>query len=350
MEDIIDQLFNAVKNGADLTRSVREPQKHKSGGGADIFGFPAVELGKAALYYAYYCKNMHYDQGRDLLAQMKISITIEELALLFKQALYNNIRGLSGAAAGEGDLNLVVLELYSRFSGKPVQEIQGLLDNQLQIYTDLWREIVPDEDAVTPAQLAQFYNSLPFPVGTFLPDSRENSLVTAYRTLPVMLAQASGARAVFDFGGNSGLITSVMAAVIELDSCMLIEENEELLRFARWRDNLGGISNVAYKKTSEIYADITPYEEKFDLGVCMEVLEHLYDVEEAVAATAKLLKPGGLLYQTTSFGLYPEPSHLKKNTRYAGREDDLLRKFGLERIQLDFPIPLLGDIRIYRKS
>jgi 2-polyprenyl-3-methyl-5-hydroxy-6-metoxy-1,4-benzoquinol methylase len=327
---------------------VPEPQKYKTTRGGDLFGYPADELCKAELYYTFFTQNLMFNEAQNILNQIKVSNVIEEFALWFKAALFKNKEQVS-FLNGINDVRMIIIELYRRFLNCSQEIVIQSLDKKMDIYGNIWQRIVPDEDQVTPEQIGRFYNSLPFPTGDFFIDCAENNLTIAYRMLPVLLAVKLNLKNVFDFGGNSGLITSVLAGSSTTDNCLLIEENEKLLNFAEWRDHLFGIQNVSYKKESEIIAELDSYKESFDLGICTEVLEHVFFVEETVSHIAALLKNGGLLYQTTSFGLYPEYSHLKKNIRYAGHEDELMANYGLDRINIDFQIPLLPNIRIYKK-
>ncbi len=344
MKDVLDLLSTAK-----VENYVQPPQKYKSTRGQDMFGYPPEMLPKAAAYYYSHMNSLEFDEASTILKSMKESLAIEECSLIIKRALFGNYRSISFLKEKTNPAE-IILELYSRYLEQSQAEIKALLDNASTIYTERWNEVVPDEDNVTPEQLNIFYNSFPFPVGCFLQECAKNNLVLAYRALPILLADANGSKKIFDFGGNSGLVTSSMASMLDLDVCMLIEENTKMLNFAKWRDDLFGIKNVIYKKESEICSEIADYTGFFDFGVCTEVLEHAYFVEETVAVMAQMLKQGALLYQSASFGLYPEPSHLKKNLCYAGKEDELMNMYGFDRITgLNLPIPVYPNIRIYVK-
>lgn len=197
-----------------------------------------------------------------------------------------------------------------------------------------------------------FYNSIPFPIGCYeWSVFTQNNLAIAYRALPILLAENTGCRKVFDFGGNSGYLAAAMTRANDLDECMLIEENQGMLEFARWRDNLCGIKNVTYKKKSEVEIEIDKYSNFFDLGICTEVLEHVYDVEGTVECISRMLRPEGILFLSTSFGLYPESSHLKKNLlHYSGKEEELMAGHGLVKCNnVNLPLPLLGNMGVYIK-
>jgi len=348
-KDLIDIIMNSIDSGAlDIRECLRRPEKHKNTRGNDLFGYSPANLAKASLYYSHYCKKFSFNTAEEIFVQMKVSLAIEELIFIFNKALFSNIHCVD-FLNDMMDIEEIIVELYSRFSNKPQKEIQAVLNKKMEIYTNNWNEFVKDEDNVTLEQLGTFYNSIPFPAACYLNDCAKDSLSTAYRALPILLARSNKSKRIFDFGGNSGMITSALANSIDIDYCMLIEENETLLEFAKWRDELFGIKHVLYNRESYISENIDQFRGQFDLGICTEVLEHVYDVEETVSNISKLLQTGGLLYQTTSFGLYPEPSHLKKNIVYAGHEDELMAKYGLERIDIQFPIPLLPTIKVYIK-
>lgn len=327
---------------------VEKPQKYKNSRGDDLFGYPPEMLSQAAAYYAFQSANLNFDEAESTLESIRLSLTIEELASIMKRALFKNYQNVY-FLRDKKNVNQIILALYREYLNRPESEIRRLLTNWREIYTRRWEEVVPDEDNVSPEQLHEFYNSFPFPVGCFIAESMKSNLSLAFRALPILVARANNCRRAFDFGGSSGMITSAMAGSLELDSCMLIEENEKMLEFAKWRDRLMAVQNVTYKKESEIFKEIAAFEGTFDFGVCTEVLEHTYYVEETVEVIAKLLNKGGLLYLSASFGMYPEPSHLKKNIKYYGKEDALLASFGLERVHLDLPLPLLDNVGIYLK-
>jgi len=346
-KDAIDIIVKKVNSGfLNIKECVCTPQKYKNTRGIDLFGYSPENLSKAALYYFDHCNKFEFDKAEKILEQIKVSIAIEELIFMLEKAIFGNVNKIDFLQKKNTDE--IILELYSRFSGQAKEEIKKLLDKELEIYTDTWSTVVQDEDNVTIEQLVNFYNKIPFPIGCLLGACERNKLSIAYRALPILLAKDNNRKRIFDFGGNSGMITSAIAN--NVDFCMLIEENNNLMEFAKWRDDLFGIKNVLYVKESTISESIHEFSGKFDMGICTEVLEHVFDVEETVSNISQLLEKGGLLYQTTSFGLYPEPSHLKKNIKFAGHEDELMARYGLERINVNFPIPLLSTVKVYIKK
>jgi 2-polyprenyl-3-methyl-5-hydroxy-6-metoxy-1,4-benzoquinol methylase len=170
----------------------------------------------------------------------------------------------------------------------------------------------------------------------------------AQAALPLYLAQQCGATAAFDFGGNSGLMTSALA-LTGVKRVLLIDQLSFLLDFARWRDQRLNLNNAEYIEANMLESTIDRFVGAFDFGSSTEVLEHVADVEGAIAIFAKLMRKNGILFLSTSFGQHPYPTHLRRNVVYAGKKDDLLQRFGFERLQISFPIPTRGNERVYRK-
>ena len=122
-----------------------------------------------------------------------------------------------------------------------------------------------------------------------------------------------------------------------------------MLEFAAWRDDRAQIKGVTYLRESALCDQLEEHAGAFDVGVCIEVLEHVLDVKGTMARMAKLLRPGGLLFQSASFALYPHLSHLKPNVAYAGHEDELMAEAGFDRVPFELPIPTLANQRVYRR-
>ncbi|EGO62295.1 class I SAM-dependent methyltransferase [Acetonema longum] len=351
MKDILDILMDTVKFNelGGIEECIIEPRKFKNSRGSDLFGYPSKQLYKASIYYDYHIKNSNFEKANEILGQIKIAIIIQELANLYKETFFKHSSNVEFLKDKKSLLDIFI-DLASKFFDKREEDIRKLIDNGNKIYADNWSHIVQDEDNVTPEQLYRFYNSFQFPVGSLFPAIVEQDLGLAFRALPILLLNANECKHVFDFGGNSGETLMTIASRCNVRECCLIEENEAALKFAKWRDELFGIPNMSYKKESEISANIREHQGKYDFGICTEVLEHVYYVEETAETVAKLLKKGGILYFSASFGLYPEPSHLKKNIRYSGKEDELMSKFGLKRANIELPLPVLSNSRIYVKS
>ena len=211
--------------------------------------------------------------------------------------------------------------------------------------TELWKRIVPNEDTVTPEQLRDFYTTCGERnrVGQ-IPAFANASLATALRGWVGSIAPSFG-NSLFDYGGGDGVVTSI-AAKCGIERTVLIDANPHALEFAKWRDQKLNINNVEYYSDK----DVDSLNETFDFGVSMETMEHVYDPPETARTLAGLLKKDGILFQTTSFHIYPYPSHLKKNVQYSGREDELMASVGMTRVNVsNIPVPMLATRRFYKK-
>jgi SAM-dependent methyltransferase len=83
----------------------------------------------------------------------------------------------------------------------------------------------------------------------------------------------------------------------------------------------------------------------FDVITAIDVLEHLYDVEETVAQLASRLKPGGLLCCVNAFtAISHDGDHLDKNRVYATFFERLMSAIGFERVAATPPL------EAYRRS
>jgi 2-polyprenyl-6-hydroxyphenyl methylase/3-demethylubiquinone-9 3-methyltransferase len=98
-------------------------------------------------------------------------------------------------------------------------------------------------------------------------------------------------KAALDVGCGAGLLTEPLArlgaAVTGLDA------SADLIAVAQQHARAAGIE-VDYRA-----GDIAELEGQFDLVTCMEVIEHVADPAEFVAALAKRIVPGGLLILST---------------------------------------------------
>lgn len=100
---------------------------------------------------------------------------------------------------------------------------------------------------------------------------------------------------VLDVGCGAGLLSESLARLGA--KVTGIDVARDLLDMARLHASLNGLL-VAYRHLSvEHLAEQQPG--SFDMVVCMEVLEHIPRPESAVAACARLLKPGGDAYFST---------------------------------------------------
>lgn len=109
------------------------------------------------------------------------------------------------------------------------------------------------------------------------------------------IASLSGARVV-DVGCGGGILAESMAkrgaAVKGIDLA------QKPLRVAQLHQLESGIENLDYEEiATEALAEREPG--RFDIVTCMEVLEHVPDPEQTVAACARLVRPGGQLFFST---------------------------------------------------
>lgn len=69
----------------------------------------------------------------------------------------------------------------------------------------------------------------------------------------------------------------------------------------------------------------------FDIIICLEVLEHLPNPQEAIKNIYKFLKTKGIVIITESFDNLGSnfPTHLKSNIKYSGKTPFIFKKYGL---------------------
>lgn len=288
-----------------------------------------------------------FQKARDFLKTAERSIAVEKVSLLLRQIVYDRLVIALPKMAG-ASLHDLLFTLYSEYAKRPVTEMQSLARNTNEEVAAVWNARFPDEETLSADNLKSFYDSLAFPVACTFRRVIAPNLVVAQAALPLLLAQQVHPKAAFDFGGNSGLMTMTLAAA-GVERCLLIDSSKQMIDFARWRDHRTGLANIDYLELDHIARVPDGLEGAFDFGICTEMLEHAYDVEATVSLMAKLLKKDGVLFQSASFGHYPHPTHLRRNLRYAGKEDELMAKFGMKRIQATFSVPLRGNERVYRK-
>ena len=344
MNDFCSLLFGAVGNrSASVNQYFAAPSRYK-----DLFGLPPIELVRAAAHFAETQRTIRFADAARLLEDIGDSVAIERLALRLRASLLGSLQ-VNGAAPGqEVDIWSVLVMLYSEYMKRTPQEVQPILSNVNGAgVLDAWKASFANDADVSPESVAAFYQKLEFPVGCRFAILAGEAINLAYYGLPLHLLDnnANGPMRVFDYGGNSGMLASAMATHPRVVESLLIEPRDNLCAFARWRDEKCGIRNVRYLSPEDVVANPP---EPCGFGVCIEVLEHVFDVEGAVRNIANLLNPGGILFVQASFG-NPHLTSLKRNATYAGREDELMRSAGLEPVQIPLPLRLLGNQRFYRK-
>lgn len=335
----------------DFSRLLAPPETYKNSGGRPLWGFDEKNLSRAALHYGSHIALGRYDAALQLLPQLRATIEIDALALMlldlvFPRVLWEKFSPPRVAGDRRSPLYRLILRLYEQFTGKSADEIEALLENADAHALSHWRRFVTDEDHPTYEQLSKYYNALVFPQGDLLPNLAESRLSVAYRAIPLALGKQTQAKSGFDYGGGSGFTTSAMARAGFRDVC-LIEENQTMLNFARWRDEQCGNANIRYMRETEMVEQLERHRGRYDIGICTEVLEHVIDVEGTIRRLANLMKPGGYLFFSASFGMYPHLSHLKQNVRYAGHEDELMARVGFTPAKINLSIPMLNTTRLY---
>ncbi|MBI4966491.1 MAG: methyltransferase domain-containing protein [Rhodospirillales bacterium] len=345
--DLVDAIC-AARDASDNGRlDIRPPITIRRNDGK-LSIFASDDLARAMLLYQRQIRDHDYGIARLTLLMIEQSIQVEKLATLVCETIYPRLQ-IAVAAAPGTPVDELVLALYAQYARLTPSDIRARLERADEILAAKWQEIAGKEDELNAASLKAFYDSLPFPIACTLNKITQDRLALAYHALPLWVALSQKPTAAFDFGGNSGLMTSLMAA-IGVEHCLLMDCSQSVLDFASWKDRRMGLHSIDYRELGAAAATFPQSDfQRFDFGICTEVLEHLIDVESAVAMMAALLKKGGLLFFSASFGHYPCSAHLLRNVPYAGREDDLFRRHGLRPIEADFPIPLAPAQRLYQK-
>ena len=321
--------------------------------GQPLAGYDGANLARAALHLVAHGSHGRYEEGLRGLGKLEQALRVERmgleyLSLVLPGCVWERYGQPVTEVPSGGPMEGLLLRMYAAFTGASFATIEDRLTDGLARGEALWREVVLDEANPTFEQLSTFYNGREFPEGDMMPEVLNSRLQCAYRMISILLARQIGAKRAFDYGGGVGLTTSALAAS-GMKHVTLIEESQVMLEFAAWRDGEAGIEGVNYLRESEVSQRIDELEGTYDLGVCTEVLEHVLDVKGTIARIARLVRPGGLLFQSASFGLYPHLSHLKPNVAYAGHEDELMDDAGFDRVALDLPIPTLANQRVYKR-
>lgn len=340
---------------------VGKPAEFKDSQGRSLAFASTADLIRGIIQYAVARQRGDVTAAGRYLATMSQTLATESLAFQFTEMMRHRlIRAMPFNCAddlirnGRMTLQDLVVHLYSEYAARPPAEVQHLLAGTMDRLAEAWQGLCVtqvDEDLLSAECLKAFYEGREFPLACTFRRLLGNNLTVAHAALPLLVAKQHKATAVFDFGGNSGLTTSAMAAS-GIPRVLLADLSHTMLEFARWHDRRMGLGNIEYLElgAADEGSSVDALAGAFDFGVCTEVLEHTANVELAIATMAKLLRVGGVLFQSASFGHYPYPTHLRRNVVHAGHEDDLMRRFSFERIPLNCPIPLQGNERLYRKT
>jgi 2-polyprenyl-3-methyl-5-hydroxy-6-metoxy-1,4-benzoquinol methylase len=256
-------------------------------------------------------------------------------AALQKAALYHLFRGLEHSSYADRNIDFrLVVDWYAAFRqvglARVLWDIDLVQDKARSLR--LWRELTADESMINPESLSRYYNSIPFP-GTCGLLRLWNSSWLVSRVYALFLArQAAPAPSFFDYGGSTGILTSI-ARSMGYGRVALIDDYEAGIEFARWRDGVLGREGIDYARPAAV--DAYAEGQRFDVGCCHQVLEHLSDMRPCLEHLALLIRKGGILFLSTGFGSYPHPGHLRANVQYRGREAELLAPFGFTPLALD---------------
>lgn len=345
--DAVDLIFAGLATPNGEGAYVRSPAVINQNNGQMSIISPE-DLSRGVIRFQDQYRKLNFGAARQMLSLVEKTVQVEKITLLIREVIYPRLLIAVGAPQGT-PIPELIWRLYATYAKSTPAEMAAVAAKTVEIFNTRWKELVTDEDDLTTEFLKDFYDSLPFPIGCTLRKLNQDNYHLAYHALPFWAAAHLKPKAAFDFGGNTGLMTTLMAAN-GAGRCLLVDFSTKILDFARWKDQRMGISNVEYLELDAAVAAVpAQFKERFDYGVCTEVMEHVLDVEKAVAAMAALLKKDGILFFSASFGHYPHPSHLRRNVMFAGKEDELLRRHGLQPVEVNFPIPLATNQKLYKK-
>jgi 2-polyprenyl-6-hydroxyphenyl methylase/3-demethylubiquinone-9 3-methyltransferase len=103
-------------------------------------------------------------------------------------------------------------------------------------------------------------------------------------------------KTVLDVGCGGGILSEAMAA--RAASVLGIDLASKSLGVARLHALESGAERVDYREVA-VEALAAEQPQSFDIVTCMEMLEHVPDVASAVAACARLARPGGWVFFST---------------------------------------------------
>jgi len=129
------------------------------------------------------------------------------------------------------------------------------------------------------------------PDGRFKPLHQINPLRLDYIAQRTNLEKAK----VLDVGCGGGLLAEGMAR--HGASVTGIDRSPKALSVASVHAEQSGIAVDYQENDAETWAEM--HQETYDVVTCLEVLEHVPDVERAVRACADMLKPGGMFFFAT---------------------------------------------------
>ncbi len=245
------------------------------------------------------------------------------------------------------DASLLLLQEYANLSQNQLLDFINISDT---LSENLWKKYVSDPDNITSEILDNFYDDCGehhfYLVRYF--QSMNISLGAALRGYIAHFAQRLGGK-YFDFGGGIGNLTATISKLGH-DNIYIVETDEKQLDFVKWKDNKCGIFDINYIGANEIDDFFELHKESFHFGTAIELLEHIIDPPSFLEKLTTLIAPGGYLFLTSSFHVYPHPGHLKSNVQYTDQEDELLKPYGFVRAYFDEPsIPFLFNWKLFQK-
>lgn len=344
-----------VRNLMDhATSDVPRPQVLRSASGTPLCGYDAENLAFAVLHSVAAAQAGRFEDALSLVRQMQLTVEIEGAALRFLRLafappLLDRFAPESAHEPGEDRIKACLWAMYAEFTGRSVAELQADRPQWDERLRQLWRQCVPDEDHVTAEQLTAYHDALSMPEADGMLEMIRSRYGLACRAVPVSLARQLDCQAAFDYGGGAGWSAAALGHA-GVPTVTLIEKSPQQLEFARWRNAAARTPAVQCLSEDELIVEIDKFTGLYEFGMCTEVLEHVLDVESTVERLARMLKPGGYLFMSASFGKYPHASHLKANVHRSGRENELMAEHGFQSIELDstFPLPIQGGL--YRRQ
>lgn len=127
---------------------------------------------------------------------------------------------------------------------------------------------------------------------------------------------------ILDIGCGGGLVAEPISRLGANISA--IDASEKNIKIAQIHAQKSGLNiNYQTKSAEDLAQELTHNNEKFDIILALEIIEHVADVEKFIEACYKLLKPNGILFIAT---LNRTPKSL------------LMAKFGVEYILRWLPI------------
>lgn len=149
---------------------------------------------------------------------------------------------------------------------------------------------------------------------------------------------------IMDFGSGCGSASISIALafgckVFSYDVSPMLKIQERKIRDLRLEDNVTLIDPLVSG---------LPVDERYDIVICFETLEHLYDPLSYIVRFNRALKKDGFMYLTYSFG--PALGHLKTNRIYHENFHNRVSELGFTEELKRRGMELRFPIHIFRKE